>query len=68
MASSAPKVSDLAAERLHRLDDDIASLRARLAAKERDLAELAARWGEREGYLFRATPEQMRRAVKAGER
>lgn len=65
MASRAiEQVSDIAAERLSRLDAEIAALETKLAGKARDRRELAKAWGFRNGYRLAVSPDQ-RRSVLA---
>lgn len=63
MASRAP-VTDIAAERLSRLDTEIAALEAKLAGKVRDRRELARAWGYGQGYCAAVSPDQMRAVVR----
>ncbi len=65
MPSNTQATTSLPEARLTRLDAEIASLRQRLAAKEREQSDLAARWGWQNGYRARVTPDQMRLSLNA---
>ncbi len=65
MTSNPTATTSLPAARLSRLDAEIASLRQRLAAKELEQSDLAARWGWQNGYRARVSPDQMRLSLNA---
>ena len=65
---STATVHDADQVRLERLDAEIASLRQRLAAKEREQSDLAARWGYSRGYRARVSADQMRLSINAEKR
>lgn len=66
MTAPARNVTDLSAAKLERLDTKVAELESRLDAARRERSELAASWGYANGYRVRVTPDQMRRAMGAG--